>query len=244
MTQKLEDLVYAMLTEDTGSHPLDSGGAYGRHWQRNAKLSLDDFKRAPSATLDVHKGTLKTGEIYWSCSPTVSLFHAMVNTLSLDALCDEFNALECDVFNGEYYGTNADQSLWLADHEFTPKGECFNIYNEDSNLSQILQGQVFTLQPAKEWDDLNWYVLLQVHNGCDARGGYTDAKLFKLESEDTIYSLLGGSCSFETSDGALSLEWQGEWINGGGRCASDAEITAFCERLGEGVHAGEAYFDY
>ena len=29
-----------MLTENTGKHMLDSGGAYGRHWERNQKKSF------------------------------------------------------------------------------------------------------------------------------------------------------------------------------------------------------------
>ena len=30
-----KELIYQMLTENTGSHFLDSGGAGNRHWQRN-----------------------------------------------------------------------------------------------------------------------------------------------------------------------------------------------------------------
>lgn len=30
-----ERVLIAMLTENTGRHMLDSGGAYGRNWERN-----------------------------------------------------------------------------------------------------------------------------------------------------------------------------------------------------------------
>src|SRR5690606_23393942 len=30
-----EEVLASMLKENTGTHMLDSGGAYGRHWQRN-----------------------------------------------------------------------------------------------------------------------------------------------------------------------------------------------------------------
>lgn len=32
---KTKHLIYEMLTENTGRHMLDSGGAYGRNWERN-----------------------------------------------------------------------------------------------------------------------------------------------------------------------------------------------------------------
>lgn len=40
------EIIYAMLTSNTGSHMLDSGGAYGRHWERNASKSIYDFTSA------------------------------------------------------------------------------------------------------------------------------------------------------------------------------------------------------
>ena len=35
--QTVEQTIYGMLTESTGAALCDSGGAYGRHWQRNQK---------------------------------------------------------------------------------------------------------------------------------------------------------------------------------------------------------------
>ena len=39
-------------------------------------------------------------------------------------------------------------------------------------MSQILQGANLTINEEQ-------YILIQIHGGADARGGYTDAKLFK-----------------------------------------------------------------
>ena len=236
MTTKLENLIYAMLAENTGAHLLDSGGAYGRGWQRNAKMTIEDFKQSPSATLHVSNFADDNGATKWDCYPTVSLFHAMANTLELDDFCNQFNALPCLDWDGDYYGVSQSQSEWLSDNEFTAKGEGFNTYNDGDNvLSQILQGQLMDR-------DQETYLLLQIHNGCDARGGYTDAKLFKLNSEETIYNLLGGACSFWVDD--KTLDWRGEWINQDGSCASDSEVAAFCEKIGAGTHNGDAYFSY
>jgi hypothetical protein len=59
----------------------------------------------------------------------------------------------------------------------------FNTYNGESELSQILQGS---------WIELDGYqyVLLQIHGGCDARGGYTNAKLFKTGEDWTFHEYL------------------------------------------------------
>jgi hypothetical protein len=59
----------------------------------------------------------------------------------------------------------------------------FNTYNGDSDLSQILQGSWLTINDEP-------YLLLQVHGGCDARGGYTNAKLFKTMEEGMIHEYL------------------------------------------------------
>ena len=39
-----EQVIYNMLTENTGTHFLDSGMANGRHWQKNQVKTLEDFK--------------------------------------------------------------------------------------------------------------------------------------------------------------------------------------------------------
>ena len=48
----LDRRLHAAFTENTGAHFLDSGGAYGRHWERNAGRTVQDFIDAPRATLD------------------------------------------------------------------------------------------------------------------------------------------------------------------------------------------------
>ena len=48
---------------------------------------------------------------------------------------------------------------------------------------QCLQGANLTINNEE-------YILIQIHNGADVRGGYTDAKLFKLNDEGLIHSYL------------------------------------------------------
>jgi len=73
------------------------------------------------------------------------------------------------------------------------------------------------------------YVLLQIHNGADARGGYTDAKLFKVNDYSESWEVVRVDCGFtiEIDGEYVNLDWHGEWINDQGRCADDSDLEAF-----------------
>ena len=224
----VKKLVYELLTENTGAHPLDSGGAYGRHWERNAKKSIEDFEAEPEAVLEIKK---------WDngldAYPRISLYHYLTRILELDDLCNEFNAQPVNDWDSDdYYGVSAAGEQWLKDKGFEPIGDTFNSYNGDSCLSQVIQGETFKR-------DGDYYCLLQVHGGCDIRGGYTDAKLFKLEEE---YQLYDESCSFKLGEG--DNDWidyrSGEWTTCEGEYLPYDELTEKVKPLAD---AGKAYVD-
>src|SRR3990167_84685 len=103
MRPTIEQVIFEMLTENTGSHMLDSGGAYGRQWQRNSKLKLADFKKRPQDTLEICR---KYGSDEFS--PTVDVFHKLTSTLDLDDRCHEFNRMVVpDWESEEFYGVSA-----------------------------------------------------------------------------------------------------------------------------------------
>jgi len=168
---EVQKLVYGMLTENTGKAMGDSGFAEGRGWQRNQKKTIEDFNNEEE---EVYEFDWERGDIM----RTVSVFHYLTNNLELDDLCDEFNEIqeESDDWNAECesYGV----SRLAFDHinsfeEDVVENRVWNTYNGDSDLSQILQGSNLTINDEE-------YILIQIHNGADARGGYTDAKLFKF----------------------------------------------------------------
>lgn len=229
------ELIYAMLTENTGRDLCDSGDAYGRNWQRNAKKTLADFESEPSATLEVRKYTDREGKTRWEMYPTISLYHHLTDCLTLDDTCREFNGLPVENWDGDYYGVSDDGQEWL-DSLFNG-GECFNSYNWCANFSQVIQ---YTM--LEHIDSGDNYVLLQIHGGCDVRGGYTDAKLFKLDCEE--WGMTYESCGFWANvDGKeVYADWNGtDWTNDDGYCLDDDQMAEFCEALGEGVHAGDAF---
>lgn len=172
-----KQIIFEMLTENTGSHFLDSGGAYGRHWERNQELTIEDFENEPEESYTYHKDSNYLER-------RVSVFH-FLSQLDTDWICEEFNNMPCKDWDsdGEVYGVSDAQWRWLTSKCEVEIGHTFNTYNGDSDLSQVLQGS---------WLKLNGdvYLLLQIHGGCDVRGGYTNAKLFTTPDEYMIHEYL------------------------------------------------------
>jgi hypothetical protein len=78
---KTESAIAAMLTENTGRHFLDSGGAYGRNWERNQNRA---FEAEPATTLSFRYGEIEV---------THNVFHFLKEKLSYDE--DGNRALRC-----------------------------------------------------------------------------------------------------------------------------------------------------
>jgi len=178
-------LVYAMLTENTGSHMLDSGGAYGRNWSRNQAKTIEDFDNEQEQTIEKSEWTDRDGKVHTQYERTVSVFHYL-SELELDHVCDKFNELntDCKDWDGDFaWGVSQKGADFLELIGMESKHE-FNTYNGDCDLSQVLQGT--WLEDA----DGDTYLLLQIHGGCDVRGGYTDAKLFKVQDDWMIHPYL------------------------------------------------------
>lgn len=200
--REVQELVYSMITENTGASILDSGGAYGRHHERNSKRSLEDFIKSPECTLTIENWQ---GNIQFDC--TISVFHYMVESLGLDDICKSFNNMSVENWDSnEFYGVSKEgEEFFLS--QFEVEGDTWNTYNHESNLSQILQGCELVHN-----DTGRHYILVQAHNGCDARGGYTDAKLFVKDCE----YFLAENCLFESVDvigGEVVCHEQGDRIN-------------------------------
>ena len=173
-TSNVNELVYSMLTENTGKHFLDSGGTDGRMWQRNANKCLQDFENEAAET---YQYCSKYNEIYRN----VSVYHFLTNDLQIDNICFEFNNLntapkdwkaDCKEDKASIYGVSVNAWLDLISNNEVEVSRSWNTYNGESDLSQILQGANLTINDEE-------YILIQIHGGADARGGYTDAKLFK-----------------------------------------------------------------
>jgi len=195
---RTEQVIYEMLTENTGRHILDSGGESGRSWQRNQVKSLDDFRNEAQTTFDVK---------YYDA--TISLFHHLTEKLTYSQeMTEEFN---------DYAGKRGDDG-WLELMETFPQSMGWkllfteNSYNRESLLSQVIQYSVYDTGGET-------LVALQIHGGADVRGGYTAPRIFSIDSEyDLLMENASIFCTGEAvgSDGPHRFDWSGgEWTHEG-----------------------------
>lgn len=153
-----------MLTENTGRSILDSGGAYGRNWERNQGREVESFLAEPEASQD------------WDYV-SLSVFHWLRNRLEFDPQMDRRLEL--------WTALRSNDDPWLVEAEtFAAAWEghehlrVYNSYNEENCLSQDIQWVEIGERGMRGSGD-QW-VLLQIHGGCDARGGYTRPRAFRV----------------------------------------------------------------
>ena len=239
MTNQVKQLIHKMLIENTGRAICDSGGENGRAWQRNAGKTLQDFENEKPVELEISKWQREGEEAQYDAIVNISLFHHLARALELDPYCREFNALECGNWNGEFYGTDQGQCDWLLENGFTPEGEGFNSYNWSASFSQVILGQFL------KSDAGALYVLLQVHGGADVRGGYTDAKLFKLGQWISEYGLFSEYSGFSVANGDdfISVDWRGngELTDSEGQTVSPELMAKLHELTGGELVTGELF---
>lgn len=126
-----------MLVENTGTRILDSGGAYGRNWERVRGKTLEDFKNTPVVTYEVDLSPYpfewrgkrerkeNIGKLTACINPTISVFHFLRKRLDFEpdfqAHLEAFAAQESqkdeswfgvvenwlDSLNGKYLDWNA-----------------------------------------------------------------------------------------------------------------------------------------
>ena len=227
--------IYRMLTENTGINFLDSGGGNGRHWQRNQTKTIKDFQDEPEATL-----SFDISGDYIYLDPTVSVFHKLSKVLDECKICKDFNALKVNNWDSDnYYGVSKEGDEFLNSYGFkTVSGDenvDWNTYNWDNCFSQVVQGTNLIS------DNNENYVLIQIHQGADVRGGYTDAKLFIIShGYDCLhYSVHDDSCMFSvknpeidvltkdmfnfTRDNRLFIDYRGGYFSNGDGLELDQE---------------------
>jgi hypothetical protein len=148
-----------MLKENTGRNVLDSGGAYGRHWERNQERN---FEEEPAVRLEFSE---------FGIEATHNLYHWLEERLEYDEeMTDKFLKFSMLPENEDKY--------WLENMEdfaqVVGDGDVVtvNTYNGEDALSQTIQYTRFEL-------DGTGYVILQVHGGMDVRGGYSTPAIFQ-----------------------------------------------------------------
>ncbi len=176
----LERIIHEMLIENTGASILDSGALYGRHWERNRKIV--DFRKTPRVEATVWKDG-------W-IDVRINVFHFLTWALDRDELCEKLEK-EFYEFAEQHDGTWFDVMRKFASRVLKKKYNyevlgAWNTYNFDCNLlSQDLQGITFEVYENGEYKGT--YIMLQIHGGCDVRGGYTKPRFFKLVVDESEF---------------------------------------------------------
>jgi hypothetical protein len=217
---RTEEVLLAMLRENTGRHFLDSGGEHGRRWQSNQTRDL----LCETAAVVTFR--------HWSIEFEHRTLHWLCERLEVD---DDANEAFDDQFLEEK-SQGGDEPSWYELRETFPEwfarwrgrgceaagggcesepicghcdgsGSCdgeensysatgiygdgqsitVNTYNEDNLLDQVLLFTYFELRAgAGRGGCVGVYVVLQVHGGCDVRGGYTRPRVFRVTRDEGV----------------------------------------------------------
>lgn len=214
-------VVASMLKEDTGRHMLDSGGAYGRNFERN---QTRDFTKEPECFLKYDPDSK-----YDAWNYGMSTYHFLCANLTFDPVMDkafaEFTEREDQADKGWFENMEAWADTFVPekdDYRFT-----VNTYNHESLLDQTLQ----YIQFQNPQDD-ETYVILQVHGGCDVRGGYSKPRVFRLSSDagmmddSTMYLRCDGAGTDQPMLDGKVRECGATWTIDSGRIHSDCSPQA------------------
>ena len=153
---------------NTGSHMMDSGGASGRHWQQGAISETAD-----KVTANVYDGKIE----YLSVETAIHLDeHLYIDREATERFHDWCDERDPD---------NRESPLALMKRyaaEIMPDAAVTsdNSYNWDSPYSQVFQFVAASYEDFIYDDDA--LVMIQMHNGADVRGGYTEAVIAKPNS--------------------------------------------------------------
>jgi hypothetical protein len=198
----IQQRIAGMLTENTGMHMLDSGGAYGRNWQRNQGK---DFTKESQVKVEVYENDVtfsrSTFDFLTSqCDVTPaseklnSQFKAFLNTPEIkegdapDWSSETMQAFMDKLFKGQ------ERIVDIYGEEDGQIGKVDNSYNYDNALDQVLLTVMFR-------KDGKTFVLLSVHGGADVRGGYTTPQVFEVTSDEGVADWIGGMQDLYAADG-------------------------------------------
>lgn len=204
-----ETVLSEMLKYNTGRSMLDSGGyptfdsegnytgssqGYGRSYERNQKrVFADEPEVITDASEDGLEVIIETFHfLLRNCefSPVLqSLF--TLHSEKMDEGKDRYSYGELrETFPGFLYDLTGEDITGLYG-----EGEPFSqyTYNFDNLLSQDILYTYFSF-------DGEPFALIQSHNGCDARGGFSPVYCFSLY-DDGCHFLMVSDCSMVSDDG-------------------------------------------
>ena len=190
----LEGRIDRLLKQNTGEDICDSGGYHGRHWQMNQKK---DFEKEPVLSMEVWED---------QAIPSLSTYHYLKNFLGVTKKSDELDESLHEFMRAPERQDNSylqDMKEWVEKNSYGNIGVT-NTYNGEDTVSQVLQYDLFMgEEPKKGEEGVDIYdcdhIALQIHNGCDVRGGYTRPRVFAIDEPG---SFMVANTDINAADGA------------------------------------------
>jgi hypothetical protein len=213
--RNVNEILKSMFTEKVAHSMLDSGAHYGYKHDQNEGI---DFDSNDTVSFDAPR----EGETSKDICFTIDAYNYLNGQLTFNEQAEKWNSkireIRSTCTSDEYpHWTQEVGELlkeWADDeNEDITIGEVYNTYNGDSNLSQVL---LYSMVQYKD----EYYCVLQIHGGCDVRGGYTDAVIFQLDND---YTYDGGYLTPEDVYGAIDGVEVGSSYNGYSLLNDDGE---------------------
>jgi len=196
----LQKKLVEMLGQSTGSTLCDSGGAYGRRWERNQKFLKEGgkFEALPKVSVDIdgEPDSIKPEKDTFGVSVAIELYHFLYLCLDYDKDYEKFNKAMVRFQTKDGFGFDAFERFIETK---TGNKHLRNLFNASSNLEvNLFEDPVNTYNGEDALTQTLWYrrirldgtehVLISIHQGCDVRGGYTDPVLFPLSADERLYN--------------------------------------------------------
>lgn len=184
----IEKTINKMLVQSIDKHLGDSGGAYGYQYERNRDNGI--LKGYNPIEFDIDENNKET-----TLYPTTPIYDFLTTCLTVDEETEQIYHDLIDICNANdftfNYGVDIENELkmlgFFPNAYVTTKISWDNTYNYDNVLSQNILFCMFS-------NDDNDFVLLSIHNGCDARCGYTYPKVFKVDDINYFIKSIEESC--------------------------------------------------
>lgn len=175
---RTQRMLASMLRENTGASILDSGSAYGRQWQKNL---VKPFWEEPATTLEVrvYNGKAEfnvTHNVFHWLSEVCDYSRSMTKRMRRLGKREDLWGMQLAERFPEYL---AEQGCEVGGIYGEGEPVTVNTYNGEDLLSQVLQYVFFRC-------DETDYVALQIHGGCDVRGGYTEPVVFEVSDDSGL----------------------------------------------------------
>ena len=240
---KTQAVLHGMFMERIGGHILDSGDAYGRLG--------DAYRASPDLRAVPEIAACKDGGGAWAVR---SSFHALCAGLEFSAELDGRFAEHCaaaDNGGRKAWHELAEEFAAMSDKRFRWETCSHNTYMFDNPLDKAFEWVEFDAAAAppspargerkeggrrlRREPKRCRAALLQVHLGCDIRGGYGTPRAFVMRGG---YSLKRASRRFEAACGCTRIECWGAGVVHNLTASEECEACAFRsdEDVENGVH--------